>query len=146
MTSRYIFGLELKGGQGLSQTHKTKLEEFGRMEMEARGNLLLLWWNNKYNFLRALVNLGQFPARLVVPSSLNFQFKKEAVSTIQRKAGITTGNIPTRRVFLTEEQICSFHWKSENLYRDGSEEKSLSRHLTSFIKTVRLVNVRMDNI
>ena len=130
----------------MSQGLKTKLEEFGRMEMEVRGKVLMVWWNTKYNFLRALVNLGQFPMKLVVPSSINFQYKKDVTSTFERKAGITIGNSPVGRVFLTEEQICSFHWKSENLYRDGSEEKSLSRHLTSFIKTVRSVNVRVNEI
>ena len=115
------------------------------MEMEVRGKVLMVWWNTKYNFLRALVNLGQFPMRLV-PSSINFQYKKDVTSIFERKAGITIGNSPIRRVFLTEEQICSFHRKSENLYRDGTEEKSLSRHLTSFIKTVRSVNVRVINI
>ena len=113
------------------------------MEVELRGKLTVVWWNSKYKFLRALVNIGQFPVRLVVPSSRNFQFKKDVTSTAQRKVGITVGNFPIRRVVLTEEQICSFHWKTNNLYRDGSQEKSLSRHLTSFIKTVRSVNVRM---
>ena len=113
------------------------------MEVEVRGKLTVVWWNSKYKFLRALVNIGQFPVRLVVPSSRNFQFKKDVTSTAQRKVGITVGNFPIRRVVLTEEQICSFHWKTNNLYRDGSQEKSLSRHLTSFIKTVRSVNVRM---
>ena len=42
------------------------------------------------------------------------------------------------RVFLTEEQVFSLQWRDESLFRDNTRGKVLSRHLTAFLKTVRL--------
>ena len=118
---------------------KGRLETFGRTELEVRGKVVVVWWDGKPSFLRAVVNIGQFPVQPVVPSSLNFKFKHPRSLECAGQAG----NNPvlrttlSARVYLTEEQIFSFHWKADRLYMDNTDEKALSRHLTAFIKTVR---------
>ena len=112
----------------------------GEVEVKEGKEVTSLWWESKIIFLWALAQLGEE----ALPCKVNFRFK-------QPKAKLHGGGMPilsqtskkSSRVFLTEEQIFSFDWKVEKVYRDRSEEKALCRHLTAFIKGVRCAEMNV---
>ena len=127
---------------GLPQGVRRRLEAWGRLEVE--GKVAALWCQDRATFLRALVSL----ADTVVPSSLNFRFlqpRAKAPRAQPARINCAMATALACRVFLTEEQIFSFDWKAEKLYRDNTGEKALSRHLTCFIKTVRCAEVAVTD-
>jgi hypothetical protein len=129
------YGLVLQGGDSLSQETRELFESFGSLEVEVRGRVEVAWWDSKLCLLKALVRVNQLPEKLV-PSILNFQLRQRP-GTRKLQAGGRRELGGACRVFLTEEQLFSLDWKMEKLYRDNTPEKSLSRQLTNFIKTVR---------
>ena len=112
----------------------------GEVEVKEGREVTSLWWESKIIFLWALAQLGEE----ALPCKVNFRFK-------QPRAKLHGGGMPilsqtsekSSRVFLTEEQIFSFDWKVEKVYRDRSEEKALCRHLTAFIKGVRCAEMNV---
>ena len=136
-TNQQKFGLVLQGGYSLSQETRKLFESFGSLEVEVRGRVEVAWWDSKLSLLKALLRVNQLPEKLV-PSILNFQLRQRpGTRKLQAGGRRELGGALAGRVFLTEEQLFSLDWKTEKLYRDNTPEKSLSRQLTNFIKTVR---------
>ena len=115
------------------------MEKVGEVEVVEGREVTSLWWESRIVFLWALAQLGAE----ALPCKINFRFKQPRPKVNGGKAILPQTSKKSSRVFLTEEQIFSFDWKVEKLYRDTSDEKALCRHLTAFIKGVRCADMNV---
>ena len=117
------------------------VEKFGNVEVKEGREVTSLWWESRSVFLWTLAQLGEE----VAPCKINFRFKQSGEKVQGGKRGSKLSSKKSSRVFLSEEQIFSFDWKVETLYRDRSDEKALCRHLTAFIKGVRCADMNVTD-
>ena len=115
------------------------MEKVGEVEFKECREVTSLWWESRIAFLWALAQLGEE----ALPCKTNFRFTQPRAKVHEGRAILSQTSKKSSRVFLTEEQIFSFDWKAEKVYRDASDEKALCRHLTAFIKGVRCAEMNV---
>ena len=115
------------------------MEKVGEVEVKEGREVTSLWWESRIIFFWALAQLGEE----ALPCKINFRFNQPRAKLQGGVPILSQTSKKSSRVSLTEEQIFSFDWKVEKLYRDRSDEKALCRHLTAFIKGVRCAEMNV---
>jgi len=115
---------------------QVRLEYFGKGKafVESRGWCLVLWFSTKYAMFQAFVEKLRKSSYSCRFCSNNFQsLEKFAEESLLEEVPESPATATPFK--LVEEEIFSFAWKTER--KDKSEEKSFSRLMTTFIKTLK---------
>ena len=117
------------------------MEAVEGLEVKEFKEKISVWTRNRILFFWALAQLGDS----ALPIKANFRLNRSRPKLQGRNDTVASSSQKSPRAFLTEEQIFSLDWKVEKLYRDPSEERTLCRHLTAFIKRVRCAEMNVTD-